>query len=213
MQKKCILTIFIFVILTFNFYTQNVRMIQNQTRNEKATFEILIDDHTLGPNVKILSIEVKGKLKDISIADIKFLYHSSNPDFVLVNKKIAILLGYQNQNDTIFKGNIVQHDIEQKPVGPVIMTIEAEGQTQESNNPNPAINLQKGANIISYKFKIKENIKMNAEILITGTNSVKLGNKIEMKGFGVSFDGIYKVVSIKHKLKAGNWKTRLGMNK
>lgn len=214
MQKKIyILAIFFFMILTFNYYAQNERVIHSQTPTNEPTFEILIDDHPIGLNVEILSIEVKGKLKDISIANIEFLYHTGNADFILVNKKIEILMGYHNQNDTIFEGTTVEHDFEQKPGEPEIITVAAEGYTQKSNDQTPTINLQKGVNIVSYKFKIKENMKITSEILMSGTNAVKLGNKIEITGFGENYDGIYRVVSIKHRLKGANWETKLGMKK
>lgn len=213
MKNKLFLIAIIILTTTISLTAQSERLIPGGTPSDAATHEILIDDHPLGPNVEIISLEVKGNMKDIPVAEVKFLYHGGDSDFVLVNKKIEIFAGYQSQNESIFTGTTKQHEIKQKPGEPEIMTVEAEGNIPRSNDPTPVLSLQKGATIFAYEFRIKEDNKTTGEVLISGNNQVELGSNIEMMGFGGRFDGQYKVVIIKHIIKEGNWETKLGIKK
>gem|GEM_PF-2852627 len=201
------------LIFTKSVSPQGEKIIPGQTAKEFPTFEIIIDDHPAGPNVEIVSIEVKGKSKDVSIAEVEFIYHGGDADFLLVNKKISILMGYHNNNELVFEGTTNKHIIEGESGKPEIMKVEAEGSVPKSSDPRTAISLNKGGSIIEYELEVKRDMKTTCGLLIGGTSNVKIGNKAELTGLGGAFDGIFKVTKIEHKLKKNYWRTVLTVRK
>lgn len=94
-----------------------------------STFSIRIDGNKLSERFKVLSIVVEKEINSIAKATILFQdgsaaeqgFPTSNSEELTPGKSIEILAGYQNDEESIYKGIIVKHSIKVRKSVSVLM--------------------------------------------------------------------------------------------
>ncbi|WP_321344241.1 type VI secretion system tip protein VgrG [uncultured Draconibacterium sp.] len=105
------------------------RVIPTARSTDLVSFKILVDGEELSSVYQILSIAVEKEINRIPWA--KIILHDGDPasqDFELSNedmfipgKEIEIKAGYHSQNETIFKGIVIRHNLKIRLSGAVLI--------------------------------------------------------------------------------------------
>ena len=105
------------------------RVIPTVRSTDLVTFKILVDGEELSSVYQVLSIAVEKEINRIPWA--KIILHDGDPasqDFELSNedlfipgKEIEIKAGYHSQNETIFKGIVIRHNLKIRLSGAVLI--------------------------------------------------------------------------------------------
>ncbi len=97
----------------------NDRSIPNNGSSDKVTFKVTIEGEEIPGNYQALSIVVLKEINRIPFAKVSILdgeaskeeFTASNEELFVPGKEIEILVGYDAQEDSVFKGIIVKHGI------------------------------------------------------------------------------------------------------
>ncbi len=84
-----------------------------------STFTIMLDGNKISDQFKVMSIVVEKEINSISKATVLLQdgsaaeqgFTSSNSDELIPGKEIEILAGYQNDEETVFKGVTIKHSL------------------------------------------------------------------------------------------------------
>ena len=95
------------------------RVIQTSQSADLVTFKILIEDEQLSSAYQILNVVVEKEINRIPTAKIVLLdgdpasqeFELSNQDLLIPGKEIEIKAGYHSDEETIFKGIIIRHNL------------------------------------------------------------------------------------------------------
>ena len=105
------------------------RVIPTARSTDLVTFKILVDGEELSSVYQVLSIAVEKEINRIPWAKIVLLdgdpasqdFELSNEDFFIPGKEIEIKAGYHSQNETIFKGIVIRHNLKIRTSGAVLI--------------------------------------------------------------------------------------------
>ena len=95
------------------------RVIQTDRSADLVTFKILVDGNELSSTYQVLSIAVEKEINRIPWARIVLLdgdtsqqdFKLSNETFFVPGKEIEIKAGYHSEEETIFKGIVIRHNL------------------------------------------------------------------------------------------------------
>lgn len=99
------------------------RVIQTSRSADLVTFRILVEGRELAPQYQVQTIVVEKELNRIPWAKIILLdgdpaaqdFPLSNTDFFVPGKEIEIKAGYHSDDQTIFKGIVIKHNLKIRP--------------------------------------------------------------------------------------------------
>jgi len=102
---------------------------QAETSRDLVSFSLLIDGTELPSTYQLLTISVEKEINRIPNAKIVLLdgdvanrdFALSNEDYFIPGKSIEIKAGYDSQNNTIFKGVVIQHNLKIRSNGAVLI--------------------------------------------------------------------------------------------
>ncbi|MDX8339936.1 type VI secretion system tip protein VgrG [Draconibacterium sp. IB214405] len=105
------------------------RVIPTTRSTDLVTFKILVDGEELSSVYQVLSIAVEKEINRIPWAKIVLLdgdpasqdFQLSNEDLFIPGKEIEIKAGYHSQNETIFKGIVIRHNLKIRTSGAVLI--------------------------------------------------------------------------------------------
>ena len=107
-------------------------LVPNNSKNDVATYDILIDGNALDPSFQLLSLSVAKESNRMPVAKIIFrdgdaaekTFALSNNAAFVPGKKITINIGRDTTNKQVFKGMIITHAIKVKTSGSSELHIE-----------------------------------------------------------------------------------------
>ena len=99
------------------------RQIQTSQSADLVTFKLLIDGEQLSSSYQILSVVVEKEINRIPTAKIVVLdgdpatqeFELSNAELLIPGKEIEIKAGYHSDDETIFKGIVIRHNLKIRP--------------------------------------------------------------------------------------------------
>ncbi|HYQ56741.1 MAG TPA: type VI secretion system tip protein VgrG [Draconibacterium sp.] len=105
------------------------RVIPTARSTDLVTFKILMDGEELSSVYQVLSIAVEKEINRIPWAKIVLLdgdpasqdFELSNQDLFVPGKEIEIKAGYHSQDETIFKGIVIRHNLKIRTSGAVLI--------------------------------------------------------------------------------------------
>lgn len=97
----------------------DTRVIPTARATDLATFKVIVDGEELSSTSQVLSIAVQKEINRIPWAKIVLLdgdpaqqdFSLSNQDFFIPGKEVEIRAGYHSDEDTIFKGIVIRHNL------------------------------------------------------------------------------------------------------
>ncbi len=109
-------------------------LVPNNSKNDVATYDILIDGNALDPSFQLLSLSVAKESNRMPVAKIVFrdgdaaekTFALSNNAVFVPGKKIIINIGRDTTNKQVFKGMIITHAIKVKTSGSTELHIECQ---------------------------------------------------------------------------------------
>lgn len=107
----------------------NESIIPTPTTPDVCTIVLLVDGEEIAGEFHVLLVSVARELNRIPTAMIQFqdgeaskaTFQVSNTAHFVPGKKIEIQLGYRSQNETIFKGIVIKHNIQIRKSGSVLI--------------------------------------------------------------------------------------------
>ncbi len=105
------------------------RVIQTEASADLATYKILVEGEELSSVYQVLNIVVEKELNRIPWAKIILLdgdpsaqdFALSNEEYFMPGKEIEIKAGYHSQEQTIFKGIVIRHNLKIRSTGAVLI--------------------------------------------------------------------------------------------
>lgn len=105
------------------------RVIPTARSIDLVSYNVLVDGEELSSVYQLLSITVEKEINRIPWAKIVLVdgdpasqdFELSNQDFFVPGKEVEIKAGYHAQNETIFKGIVIRHNLKIRSAGAVLI--------------------------------------------------------------------------------------------
>lgn len=189
------------------------------TDSKLVTFQISSEGSPIDSALQVAEMEVYHNVSGIAQARIVFLAGENVPSLVDspafgAGKRIEIQLGYDQVNASVFAGIVANQNLYLEPERGVAFEVICEALTEvqnlaDSHGSEAMEILTYGENILACNIQSDPHGEVQAEgaFKVFGTNVLKTGGLVAIKGLGKVFEGNHFVTGINHHVGNGQWVT------
>lgn len=184
-----------------------------------VTFQINSDGKPIDDTIQVFEIEVYNNVSGVSQARIVLLINGElskvvDSDQFGAHREIEIKIGYEMKNFLVFSGSISNRSLHIKSEQGAALELVCESFDGEQILPVEDISkataittLTYGVDILSCSIHSDENVSTQnmGGVSIQGSNIVKPGVIVDLRGLGEAFDGNQYVAGVNHHIANGNW--------
>ena len=189
-------------------------------KTEIANWNILIDGKSIDSDIDLVSILVIHELNQPSYAEVTIQFKDKLPPVgkaytEVINKKIEIIIGYDFNLQTIFKGIIISQRISQSLDDPYLFIVQCENNQKpvsSSTTSSPMYTLQYGTNVLDFELSINSDKKIEGFVSTFGLYEPLIGNIIQLDGFMAGFNKLVRIYLVEHHLDSSGWTTTLNIS-
>jgi hypothetical protein len=183
-----------------------------------VSFQITTNDKPVASTVQVTAIAVWTALGTAPRARVA-VYDGGDQTFPISSSttfapgaSIAIALGYEGTNDTVFSGTIAAQKIEIDQPGNSLLIVEAVAKdvvVWSGSMPAPVLTLAYGGDILALNATTLdgETVKARGEVRFAGSALAVPGAAMTLDGLGDRFSGTALITAVNQSVAEGQWTT------